>query len=130
MLDEANLGPKIYKHPKMGLYCKISLNLGSLDLGGISFQNCNMLDVICEGSNLKGCNFIGSKNLSPKSFKNSINFENANFFEDQNLDEQFKMQIMKYSSNNLKKETSNNSLFTKIAYLFDLRDTERLDNKF
>lgn len=128
ILDGSNLGPKIYKNPKMGIYCKIFLNLEDLDLSGISFKNCNMMDVIFKGAILNGCNFIGSKNLNPKSFKNSIDFENAKFFESQDLDEQFKQQIIECpSSDNFTKTIPENSLFFKIAYLLDLKNTKRFD---
>ncbi len=130
ILDYANLAPKIYRHPKMGIDCKIFLNLGFLDLSGVSFKNCNMLNVIFEGAMINGCNFTNSLNLEPKSFIDSIGYEKAIFFNDKIIDEQFKLKINELTSAiPFEEEENNNTFLTKIAYLFDLKNPKRLDIK-
>jgi uncharacterized protein YjbI with pentapeptide repeats len=130
IVDDANLGPKIYNHPKMGINCKIFLNLGFLDLNGVSFKNCNLMGVIFEGSILNGCNFSGSTNLKAESFIDSMGYENAIFFEDKMLDQQFKQQIAQLTEakNTAEKNNTDDGFFTKFAYLFDLKSPKRLDN--
>jgi uncharacterized protein YjbI with pentapeptide repeats len=131
-IENADLSPIIIYNQKHGIRYYSYCNLDDLDLTNVSFANSNLTGVSFYNTNILNCNFLGAKNITPKMFTKSINFQNAKFKRDFQEDHIFKEKISVCTNaiSNIINKPYKAPTYPLFSNMLDPIDTIRLDDPY
>ena len=117
---QIDLSNKEVNQPNVGIFCKISMNFKELSLRNFKFNGATLENVIFDGSDIEGANFIDAQYISPEQLAFTKNFDKATFFSDPAKDTKFKAKIQAIAAKGKEEEKDFSSFANfKLATLFD-----------